>query len=86
MAGADRPFLGMRAWAEARFHKPADAITIADVEAVLPRRDDLPDPNPPLEDPLGGRVRYRLKPWPTAQEEKDLVRHARHFIDETPTK
>jgi hypothetical protein len=78
----DRLFLGMRAWAEARFGKPADRITISDVERVLPRRDDLAEP--PLEDSRGGRVRFRLRPWPTEAEADDLRRRAKHFIDDTP--
>lgn len=85
MAGEERPFLGMRAWAEARFQKPADEVTIADVEAVLPRNDGLPDPEPSFEDPKGGRVRYQLKPWPSPEDEQDLVQHAQHFIESTPT-
>lgn len=84
MASEGRPFLGMRAWAEARFHKPADEVTIADVEAVLPRNDELPDPEPSFEDPKGGRVRYQLKPWPSPEDEQDLVHHAEHFIESTP--
>jgi|GEM_PF-6401886 len=84
MSGATRPFLGMREWAEARFNKPADQVTIADVERELPQRRDLPDPEPSLEDPLGGRVRHGLRPWPSPAEAEDLICHARHFEEKTP--
>jgi hypothetical protein len=79
---SERPFLGMRVWAETRFGKPAERITTSDVERVLPRRDDLPEP--PFEDPLGGRVRFRLKRWPTVEEAQELGRRAQHFLDNTP--
>ena len=72
----------MKIWAEARFGKAADRITIADVERELPRRDDLPEP--PFEDRLGGRIRFRLRPWPTDDEAEELRHRAQHFIDTTP--
>lgn len=83
MRTTHRPFLGMREWAEARFGKPADEITIADVERELPQRRDLPDPEPSIEDPLGGRVRHGLRPWPSEVEADNLIRRARHFEEHT---
>jgi hypothetical protein len=78
----ERRFLGMRAWAQERFGKSPDAITLTDIERILPRRDDLQEP--PFEDRLGGRVRYRLRPWPSDDEAADLRRRAQHFVDESP--
>jgi hypothetical protein len=78
---ASRRYLGMRAWAEARFGKPASEITISDIEASLPRRTDLAEP--PTRDRLGGRVRFRLRSWPTNEEADDLRKRAKHFVDET---
>jgi hypothetical protein len=83
MSVSGRPFLGMRAWAEARFNKPADEITIADIERELPQRRDLPDPEPSIEDPLGGRMRHGLRPWPSPEEADDLTRRARRFEEQT---
>lgn len=75
-------FLGMRAWAELKFKKAAEDVTIADVEKVLPRRDDLREA--PFEDRLGGRVRFRLRPWPTEDRAAELARRAEHFRRTTP--
>ena len=78
----ERPFMGMRAWAEARVGKTADRITIADVERTIPRRSDLPEP--PFEDSLGGRVRFALRVWPSDEEATKLRLRAQHFREQTP--
>lgn len=70
-------FLGLRAWAEQRFGKPADQVTIADVEQQMPHRTDLQDP--PFTDSLGGRVRFHLESWPSQDEAQDLARRAERF-------
>lgn len=72
----------LQAWAEARFGKPADEITTADIEQQAPREDR---PDPPFEGMLGGRVRYRLRPWPTKDEATELRERAKHFLDKTPS-
>jgi hypothetical protein len=78
----DKRRLGMRDWVENRFGKSADEVTISDVERELPRRDDLPDA--PFDDRLGGRVRFRLRSWPSDEEAADLKARAEHFRAATP--
>jgi hypothetical protein len=78
-------FLGMKEWTEARFEKPISQITISDVESVLPRNENLPDPEPAFEDPKGGRIRYQLKPWPAPSDEAELIYRAQQFEESTPS-
>jgi hypothetical protein len=75
---ASKPkFLSLTSWAERRLGKPQRDITISDVQRALPARPDLPDP--PFTGPKGGRVRFRLRAWPSPERAAELRARAKKF-------
>jgi hypothetical protein len=74
--------LTMEEWEKERLGGPASELTPRELEKLLPRRDDLSPP--PFRSRLGGRIRRRLRPWPSARRAEDLQRRAERFLAQTP--
>lgn len=72
----------MGQWEEERLGARARDLTTRELDEVLPRRTDLQPP--PFLSRLGGRVRRRLRPWPTDSRAAELSRRAEHFRAGTP--